>query len=88
MNIVLSGTLQKLAQYQREHTIDAWTIQDGLDYLVRTYPALNNALFNGAGELRGTHLVFLNGNQVGPDRFSDKVATTDEVEILSAIAGG
>ncbi len=88
MNIVLSGTLQKLTQYQREHTIDAWTIQEGLDSLVKMYPALSHALFNGAGELRRAHLIFLNGNQVEPHQFSDKVTNTDEVEILTAIAGG
>ncbi|MCX4242442.1 MoaD/ThiS family protein [Paraliomyxa miuraensis] len=88
MNIVLSGTLQKFAQYQREHSIDAWTIQEGLDHLVKAHPALGNALFDGAGELRRAHLVFLNGDQVTSDRFSERVGERDEIEILTAIAGG
>lgn len=88
MNLILSGTLQKFAQYQREHTIDAWTVQEGLDHLVRTYPALGTALFNGTGELRRAHLVFLNGTQLDPERFSERVSENDEIEILTAIAGG
>jgi len=88
MNIVLSGTLQKFAQYQREHSVDAWTIQEGLDHLVKAYPALGTALYNGEGELRRAHIIFLNGNQVPPEQLSDRVGETDELEILTAIAGG
>jgi sulfur-carrier protein len=88
MNIVLSGTLQKFAQYQREHSVEAWTIQEGLDSLVQAHPALSTALFNGAGEIRKAHLVFLDGNQVTPEQFDSKVGESSELEILTAIAGG
>ena len=88
MNIVLSGTLQKFARYQREHSVDAVTVREGIDSLVKNYPELSRALFDPAGQIRRAHMVFLNGNQLSSEQLTAEVGAKDEIEILTAIAGG
>jgi molybdopterin synthase sulfur carrier subunit len=88
MNVVLSGTLQKFAQYQREHVIDAATIEEGIATLVESHPDLKRALLDASGLIRSAHMIFLNGDQVGRDQLEQKVGESDQIEILTAIAGG
>lgn len=88
MHIVLSGTLQKFAQYQREHGVDAPTIEEGIAILVQSHPDLNAALFDASGTIRSAHMIFLNGDQLGRDQLTQKVSEIDKIEILTAIAGG
>ncbi len=88
MNIVLTGVLQKYTSYQREHCIAADTVREGIDALAKTYPGLNSVLFDQLGQLRRTHIVFLNGSQLGTDQLERRVERDDRIEILTAIAGG
>ncbi len=88
MTIVLSGILQKFAQYQREHCIEASTVQEAIEQLGKSHPPLNKALFDPSGALRRTHTVFLNGNQLALEQLAQRVTNKDKLEILTAIAGG
>lgn len=88
MNIVLSGTLQKYTDYQREHCIAAETVREAIEGLVKNYPGLNPILFDPTGQIRRAHTVFLNGNQIFADQLANPVAAQDRLEILTAIAGG
>ena len=88
MHIVLSGVLQKHAQYQREHAFAAETVQQAIDILVKSFPAMNNVLLDPHGQLRRIHRLFLNGKQLAHDETGQFVQQQDRLEILTAIAGG
>ena len=88
MKIVLSGTLQRMAAYVREHEVDAATSREALALLAAKHPALGKVLLDGEGQLRGTHRVFLNSTQLSADDLDNPVASTDTLELLTAIAGG
>jgi molybdopterin converting factor small subunit len=88
MNIVLSGNLQKFTAYQREHSVAAVTVREGLENLAKAYPELSKVLFDPAGQLRRAHTLFLNGNQIWAEQLIEKVGDRDRLEILTAIAGG
>ncbi len=88
MNILVSGVLQRYTDYRREHSIAAPTIREGLDLLVKSYPRLTPILMDPDGQLRKSHVVFLNGSQVQDDHFEKPVGEQDRLEILTAIAGG
>jgi len=88
MNIVLSGVLQKHAQYQREHELPAQTVREGLELLVERFPAVGSVLLDSAGQLRKVHRLFLNGQQLSNEKVGSEVSDADRLEILTAIAGG
>jgi molybdopterin converting factor small subunit len=88
MKIVLSGTLQRMAGYVREHEVDAATSREALELLSKKHPALAGILLDGEGQLSGTHRAFLNSTQLAADELDTPVASTDTLELLTAIAGG
>ncbi|AHI81740.1 thiS family protein [Burkholderia thailandensis USAMRU Malaysia  len=88
MNIVLSGVLQKYAQYQREHSLAAETVHEAIQLLVGRFPAMGNVLLDSAGHPRKVHRMFLNGHQISPEQVGQCVKQEDRLEILTAIAGG
>ena len=88
MQIVLSGVLQKHAQYQREHALPAETVQEAIAILVESFPSMNNVLLDPHGQLRKIHRLFLNGQQLAPDQTGQCLQQQDRLEILTAIAGG
>jgi len=88
MNIRFSGVLLRFVGYRRQFAVEAQTIGDGLQSLVQQYEALKPALFDGEGNVRTTHRLFLNGNQVKENDLKQVVTPSDTVEILTALAGG
>ncbi|WP_323119908.1 MoaD/ThiS family protein [Burkholderia alba] len=88
MNIVLSGVLQKYAQYQREHSLTAGTIREAIELLVERFPAMGGVLLDAGGQPRKVHRLFLNGHQISPEQVGQFVKQEDKLEILTAIAGG
>jgi predicted phage tail protein len=88
MNIVLSGVLQKHAQYQREHSLAVETIREAIDLLTKNFPGMGNVLLDSGGQLRKIHRLFLNGHQISSDQVDKCVKHEDRLEILTAIAGG
>lgn len=88
MHIVLSGVLQKHAQYQREHSLPAETVKEAIDSLVQSFPGMNTVLLDPAGQLRKIHRLFLNGQQISSEQIGQGVEQQDRLEILTAIAGG
>ncbi|MDT8997722.1 MoaD/ThiS family protein [Paucibacter sp. APW11] len=88
MNIVLSGVLQKHAQYQREHSLPAETVREAIETLVERFPAIGSVLLDSGGQLRKVHRLFLNGQQLSSEQVTSPVTDADRLEILTAIAGG
>lgn len=88
MNVRFSGVLLRFVGYRRQLPVEAETIGDGLQALVQQYELLKPALFDGEGNIRTTHRLFLNGNQLIENDLKTAVAPEDTLEILTALAGG
>jgi len=88
MNIVLSGVLQKHAQYQRNHSLPAGTVREAIDRLVEHFPGMGSVLLDSGGHVRKVHRLFLNGRQLSFEQVGEPVGSEDRLEILTAIAGG
>jgi molybdopterin synthase sulfur carrier subunit len=88
MNIRLSGVLLRFVGYRRQFTVEATTVSDGLKALSAQFDQLNGVLFDGEGNVRTTHRLFLNGDQVDQRELHKFVAPQDTLEILTALAGG
>ena len=78
----------RFVEFEREQEFAATTIGSALDSLVAKHPELRGVMFSASGTLRGTHRMFLNGEQIGTDELGREVGDHDVVEILTAIAGG
>ena len=88
MKVVLSGTLQRYAGYTREHTVDGETLGQVLDGLADAQPSLGPVLFDESGSVRSAHALFVNGEQLATVEPDQPVANWDELEIITALAGG
>jgi predicted phage tail protein len=88
LKVTLSGVLQKHTQYQREHSFEVDTVQGAVDALVVKYPNLKKMLNDPAGQLRCAHTLFLNGEHLAADQLDRALRPSDNLQILTAIAGG
>lgn len=88
MKVVLSGTLQRYAGYTREHVVEGETLGAVLQSLASVHPSLGSVLFEEDGEIRSTHSLFVNGEQLERASLDRPVANWDELEIITALAGG
>jgi molybdopterin converting factor small subunit len=88
MVIRLSGTLLRFVDYQKELRYEAPTLKDGIAQLVAQYPAVGTALMDRTGQVRITHKVFLNGENVERAQMERPVQADDVVDILTSITGG
>jgi molybdopterin converting factor small subunit len=88
MNIVLSGNLRRYTDFEGEVELDAASISEALDALVVKFPDLKPVIFDGDGNLRSVHRLFLNGDVLEAGDTNRDLAPTDELGILTAIAGG
>jgi molybdopterin converting factor small subunit len=88
MKFVFSGTLLRFTDYQRSLVVEAATVRTALAALVVKCPKLAPVLYDGAGQLRAVHRLFLNGTQLLSDELERPLTPSDELEVLTAIAGG
>ncbi|WP_438292706.1 MoaD/ThiS family protein [Streptomyces sp. HUAS TT7] len=88
MTFEFSGALLRAVDNQRTLSVKANTLGEALTELKASYPQLGVILLDGSGRLRQAHRVFLNGELVtSPDR-AMPLADDDQIEFLTAIAGG
>lgn len=88
MNIRLSGVMLRFVGYQRKHFVETNTVQNGIQTFAKEYEQLKSVLFDGEGNIRSTHRLFLNGNQIDALELNREVSKEDTLEIITAIAGG
>lgn len=88
MQVILSGVLQKHVRYQREHNIQADTLNEALDKIASKFPRIRSVLLDPTGNLRRVHRAFLNGKQVNEYNGAEELHPDDRLEILTTIAGG
>jgi molybdopterin converting factor small subunit len=78
----------RFASYQKEIEIEASTMEDAFSALVARFPDLRGVLFGADGKLRSVHRVFCNGESVVGTLAQHALGPTDEIALLTAIAGG
>jgi molybdopterin synthase sulfur carrier subunit len=88
MIIRFSGLLLRFVDYQRTVTLTASTLSEALTLLNQRFPQLRPILQDNTGKVRGTHRLFVNGQLVAHPSDSMSLAEGDDVEFLTAIAGG
>lgn len=88
MIVSVSGTLLRFVDYQKEISLEAMTVQDALIRLVEIYPKLRSSLYDGEGNVRRVHRVFLNDNLLLSEELNSPIENSDRLRILTALAGG
>ena len=88
MNISFSGTLLRFVNFQKNVVVDASTAKDALDLLVSRYPQARHVIYDADGNVRQIHQIFLNGKQLRVEELNKSVQSGDQLDILTAIAGG
>ena len=89
MKVKFSGTLLRFVDFRREVTIEeAASPHAALQQLGTQFPKLKPVLFTPDGDVRRVHRVFVSGEQVLGDEFNQPISASDDLEILTAIAGG
>ena len=83
-----SGVLLRFVGYKKEREVDGQTVREGLTKLSDENPELRSVLFDADGDVRRTHHVYLNGERVSKDALDTQVGPRDEIQILTAVAGG
>jgi sulfur-carrier protein len=88
MKIVLSGNLRRYTSLEGAIQLDVTTLSEALDTLIERFPDLKPVLCDVAGNPRSVHRIYLNGELIDPNDFDQVLEQTDELGILTAIAGG
>ena len=88
MTIVLSGNLRRYTSFEGEVEIDAISVSKALDALVDRFRDLKPVLYDATGKPRSVHRLYLNGEVLEIGDTDHALAPTDELGILTAIAGG
>lgn len=88
MRFVLSGNLLRFASFTNEIEVEGSTFGDCVRALVDRHPPLAPILLDGEGGLRKVVRVFLNGHLLDERDPTRPVANSDEVTLITAIAGG
>ena len=88
MNVVLSGNLRRFTSFEGEVQLEATTVTEALDTLVEQFPDLKPVLYDANGKPRSVHRLFLNGEVLDVGDTDHNLEPTDELVILTAIAGG
>jgi predicted phage tail protein len=91
MKVVFSGTLLRFVDYSKEVDVEASTVPECIDQLILKFPGLRPVLLDGQSQVRETHQLFLNGEQLerrptAPPPGS--LGERDTLFIMTAIAGG
>lgn len=89
MRIILSGNLLRFSGFEREVSVSGTTWAEGIDALVARHPALESVLFDSEHRVRGSHKLFVNGEQLASlDALAGEALPDGELAIVTAIAGG
>jgi len=83
-----SGIMLRLVNYERTVQVEADTLGAALEQLEGCHPQLRQVLRDANGQIRRTHQLFLNGERVARPDLGMPLEEADQVEFLTAIAGG
>lgn len=88
MKFKFSGNLLRYVDYRREIDVDGKTLAEGFDNIANKYPDFRRVILDSNNEIRLIHRFFVNGEQLEQDNFNCAVGPSDEVVVITPIAGG
>lgn len=89
VTVRLPGLLARFTDGDRSVTVRAATLEDCIDELLETHPAIEPHLLDGNGRLRRHIQLFHDGSSVEwGEREAVDLADGDEVLLLQAVSGG
>jgi molybdopterin converting factor small subunit len=68
--------------------VEGATVRQCLQEVGDRHPGFSELVFDADGRLHRFVTLFVNGEEIGRDTLDAAVGDADEVEVLSAIAGG
>jgi molybdopterin converting factor small subunit len=88
MKILISGNLRRYTAYEEDIEVEASSVSSAIKRLTERFPDLRNILYDAEGKLRSVHRVHLNSEVLAPEHLDNPTKPSDEIGILTAIAGG
>ncbi|MFF2412027.1 MoaD/ThiS family protein [Streptomyces sp. NPDC058092] len=88
MIVKVRGVLLRFTNYENDIDVGGATVRDGLIALTERYPNLAEVLLDRDGDVRPTHLIALNGEQLSRSELDQEATGDDRVDIVTAISGG
>jgi sulfur-carrier protein len=88
MIIRFSGPLLRHVDFRREIRVDARNLREALALLVKECPAVQPVLYDGRGQIRGVHRLFVGGEQLKVVDLEREIKADDCVDVVTSIAGG
>lgn len=88
MIVKVRGILLRFTNYENEIEVGCASVRDGLEALADRYANLREVLMDREGDVRGMHLIALNGEQLAVGELDREVGPDDRVDIITAVSGG
>jgi adenylyltransferase/sulfurtransferase len=90
MKIHIPTPLRAYTEKKETVSVNGVTVAEGLEHLVKQFPAMRQHLFTTEGKLRSFVNVYVNDEDVRylPEKENTSVAHADELTIIPSIAGG
>lgn len=87
--VILTRALARQTGGDLRYSVEAATVREAIDAVVREHPRLRRYLLNDNGTLRQHVNVFINDALVADrSRLTDPVSPNDAVHVLQAVSGG
>lgn len=87
--LIIPTPLRKYADNQAQFKTESFTIEQAVEALTDTYPAIKNHLVDANGKVRSFIKVFIGEDDIKSlDGLETELNDTDVVSIVPAIAGG
>lgn len=88
MMFKFAGALLRVVNYKRSLDFDARTVQESLDALIGSHPALKTILLDENDQIRTSHRLYLNGVPMDHEDMTNTLESDDCIQIVTAVAGG
>ena len=87
--IRLPGPLRRFAEGESSVAVEAETVRDALDELMKKCEGIRERLYDENGEIRKAFNIFVNDESIASlAKLDTRIKEGDEISILVALAGG
>lgn len=73
---------------EKQIEVQGSTVGDCIDDALKTFPGMQNKMFQKAGKLKGYVEIYVNGNPTVPKELEYPVNDGDQINVLVYLAGG
>ena len=83
-----AGALRRLVEFRDKVEVEAERLDHAVARISEMYPTLQAALFDPQGRIRSCYRLFVNGEMVPVSETGRALQDNDQIDILTAVAGG